>query len=325
MSSLLYLRKFSKNIIDFLRIFGNLRQLELTNIIAYISWIFMLWLIFLIWVWLRILISRGMKYFVVAVSYKLINWVFLLLTFQRCLNFLFFILFLFFRFTLTLLWFFYFCAFRFLVFNNLRILLFVFLLIWLDLTIFFLFWLLNFLCRLLNFLCWLLNFLWWIITFLCLLITLLWSLIILLCWLLNLLFRLLTFIHLLIWAYILITLILVIGFLIFIAFLFFLWLRINIWIHNPTSQTKRIWLYRRYFCIIIILHLNFKLIGNWVFNNVTFRGRSLIVINIIHWVSWRQLFILLFYFFRNHLLFFSILFLYIFNLHLRYNKLFLFL
>jgi hypothetical protein len=34
---------------------------------------------------------------------------------------------------------------------------------------------------------------------------------------------------------------------------------------------------------------------------------------------------LLFYFFGNHLLFFSILFLYIFNLHLRYNKLFLFL
>jgi hypothetical protein len=104
-----------------------------------------------------------------------------------------------------------------------------------------------------------------------LLITLLWSLIILLCWLLNLLFRLLTFIHLLIWAYILITLILVIGFLIFIAFLFFLWLRINIWIHNPTSQTKRIWLYRRYFCkiVIIILHLNFKLIGSWVFNNMT--------------------------------------------------------
>ena len=314
MYSLLYRWKFAKNIIDFLRIFGDLRQLKLTHIIANISWIFLLWLIFLIWIWFRICISRGMKYFVVAVSYKLINWGFLFLTFLRCLNFLYFILFLLFRFTLTLFWFFFIFALRFLVFNNLSIFLFVLLLIWLDFTIFFFFWLLTFFC-------WLLNFLWWILTFLYWLITLL-------CWLLNLLYRLLTIIHLLIWVYILITRILVIGFLIFIAFLIFLWLQNNIWVCNLTSQTKRIWLDRRYFwkiVIIIINHLNFKLIGNWVFNNMTFRGRSLIVINIIHWVSWWQLFILLFYFFSNHLLFLTILFLYIFNLHLRYNKLFLFL
>lgn len=214
-----------------------------------------------------------MKYIIVAVVYKLINWVFLDFTFFTWISLFLLIIFLLFRLTKTFCWLILLFNFRLLIFN----------------------------CN------W---FLIWILLLLLLVIILLF-----ICWFL-------TFTHLLIWTDNLIIYFLTVGFLffIFMLILFLILILLNEGILNIKISLD----WRYLFKIFIIIHYNFKLISLWVSYNTTFGSRLLIAFKIVHWISWRQHFLLLICFLCIDPSLFSILII-LSIIHLWYNKLFWFL